>query len=113
LYGWARLQGVRRTPLLTESATDFLTLSGWGYMPLSSLGTGLKDDHIELLKTLPRLAAVPHNDEAGWEAMRRWQESLPNLIVVSLPSQYKDVNEMAQQRADAREAFDALLPRPR
>jgi len=111
LYGWARAQGLKRTPILTESVMDFLTLSEWGYVPLCTLGTALKDGHVEMLKALPRLAAVPHNDEAGWEAVRRWQKALPGLIVISLPDRYKDINEMAQQRDDAREAFASLLPR--
>jgi hypothetical protein len=69
--------------------------------------------HIELLKTLPRLAAVPHNDEAGWEAIARWREALPALLIIPLPDRYKDVNELAQKRNDVRQIFDSLLPKRR
>jgi DNA primase len=111
LYGWERAKHLNRTPILTESVTDFLTLSEWGYVPLCTLGTGMKEGHIELLRTLPRLAAVPHNDEAGWEAVERWRKALPKLLIVPLPDSCKDINEMAQKRRDARAVFDALLPR--
>jgi DNA primase len=113
LYGWARAKNLSRTPILTESITDFLTLSEWGYVPLCTLGTGMKEGHIELLKTLPHLAAVPHNDEAGWEAIERWREALPDLLIVPLPDRYKDLNAWAQARHDAQPAFDKLLPRRR
>ncbi len=113
LYGWARAKTCHRTPILTESVTDFLTLSEWGYVPLCTLGTGLKEGHIELLKTLPRVAAAPHNDEAGWEAVARWREALPALLIIPLPDRYKDVNELAQERSDARQVFDSLLPKRR
>ncbi len=113
LYGWERTKHLNRTPILTESVTDFLTLSEWGYVPLCTLGTELKEGHVELLKTLPRVAAVPHNDEAGWEAVERWREALPDLLVIPLPDQYKDINVMAQQCPDAQQRFDALLPRRR
>ncbi len=113
LMGWARAVGYKRTPILTESVTDFLTLSEWGYLPLCTLGSGLKQEHIENLRTLPRLAAAPHNDEAGWEAIRLWQEALPGLLIIRLPEEIKDVNELAQQRDDAREVFAALLPKQR
>jgi DNA primase len=113
LYGWERARHLNRTPILTESITDFLTLSEWGYVPLCTLGTGLKESHIELLKTLPRLAGVPHNDEAGWEAVARWREALPDLLIIPLPDRYKDVNELAQRNADAQRIFDRLLPKKR
>jgi len=113
LYGWERARRLNRTPILTESVTDFLTLSEWGYVPLCTLGTGLKEGHVELLKTLPRVAAVPHNDEAGWEAIGHWREALPDLLIIPLPDRYKDINVLAQQSQDARQRFDALLPRRR
>jgi DNA primase len=113
LYGWARAKNLSRTPILTESITDFLTLSEWGYVPLCTLGTGMKEGHIELLKTLRHVAAVPHNDEAGWEAVARWREALPDLLIIPLPDCYKDLNAWAQARHDAQPAFDKLLPRVR
>lgn len=110
LYGWARAKGAKRTPILTESVTDFLTLSEWGYLPLSSLGTGLKEEHVAMLRSLPRVAAVPHNDEAGWEAVRRWKEALPHLLITPLPHEFKDINELAQKEwNEARQMFTGIL----
>jgi len=110
LYGWERARNSKQMPILTESVTDFLTLSEWGYLPLSSLGTGLKDEHVALLRALPRVTAVPHNDEAGWEAVRKWKEVLPGLVVVALPERVKDVNELAQrERGKAQVMFAELL----
>jgi len=68
---------LNRTLILAEPVTDFLTLSEWGYVQRCTLGTGLKEGHVELLKTLPHLAAVPHNDEAGWKQSRVGKQPCP------------------------------------
>jgi DNA primase len=110
LYGWARLdKGACDQPVfVTESLPDGLTLSQWGLDALITLGTALKAPHARLLAALPRpLVYVPHNDGGtGLAAAQTWRTAVGRGEILNLPSQAKDINELALN-PQGRRAFAA------
>ncbi len=101
LYGYARLDRREsdRPVLLVESPPDALTARQWGYDALAVTGSHLKEDHAVLLGRLRRpLVMIPHNDGgSGEQAAARWREQVGQGVLVCLPDDVKDLNELGVQ----------------
>lgn len=112
LYGLAQLQPGQGPVLVTESLPDWLTLAQWGLDAVCTLGTGLAPAHAAVLRRLGRpLVYVPQNDSsgAGHAAVAAWRERVGQGVVLELPEDVKDVNELAV--AGRRAEFLARLAR--
>ena len=69
----------------------------------------MKEAHAILLARLPRPKIyVPHNDEAGLQAAKRWREKVGEGQIVTLPEEVKDLNELAAL-SQGREVFADLI----
>ena len=98
LHGYAQLKRKRsdKPVIVVESPPDALTARQWGFDAVASIGTGMKAAHAILLARLPRPKIyVPHNDEAGLQAAKRWREKVGEGQIVTLPDSVKDLNELA------------------
>lgn len=81
----------------------------WGYSVVATLGTHLRSDLIETLRSFKRQFLVMDNDDAGLEATLRLQEELGSSAVpVALPDGIKDPAQLATH-SDGRELFAAAL----
>ena len=108
LLGWeeARTSGA---VCAVEGVFDLLTLRQWGYPAVALLGTGLRPDQVDQLRTFARVYLVLDNDDAGFEATLLLQEAIgPTAVPVALPDGVKDPAELAR-RADGEPLFAAAL----
>jgi DNA primase len=81
----------------------------WGYPVVATLGTHLRADLVDSLRTFSRQFLVLDNDNAGLEAMLMLQQQLGHTAVpVALPDGIKDPSQLAT-RPDGREQFAAAL----
>lgn len=101
IYGYARLvrSASDRPVFLVEGPPDQVTLNQWGFDALANLGTKLSHHHAALLAGLRRpLVVVPNNDEdpnKGMAAAIKWLDLIGHGVMLKLPSDVKDVNELA------------------
>jgi DNA primase len=99
------------TVLVVEGAFDNLTLRMWGYPVIATLGTHVRADLLEVLRTFKRQFLVLDNDDAGLEASLRLREQLgEGAIPVHLPDGIKDPSQLATL-PDGRQQFAAALLR--
>lgn len=97
------------TVIVTEGSFDYLTLKMWGYPAVATLGTHLRADLVDALRTFSRQLLVLDNDDAGLEATLLLQQQLGDSAVpVALPDGIKDPSQLATQ-PDGREQFAAAL----
>ena len=108
LLGWEEAR-TSTAVCAIEGAFDLLTLRQWGYPAVALLGTGLRPDQIDQLRTFARVYLVLDNDDAGFEAMLHLQEAIgPTAVPVALADGVKDPAELAR-RADGERLFAAAL----
>jgi len=97
------------TVVVVEGSFDYLTLKMWGYPVVATLGTHLRPDLIDALRTFERQYLALDNDDAGLEAILMLQQELGSTAVpVALPDGIKDPSQLAT-RPDGREVFAAAL----
>jgi DNA primase len=95
--------------VVTEGSFDYLTLRMWGYPVVATLGTHLRADLVDALRTFQRQFLVLDSDDAGFEAALMLQHQLvDSAIPVALPDGIKDPSQLATQ-PDGREQFAAAL----
>lgn len=103
IYGYARLdrRATDRPVFLVEGPPDQVTLNQWGYDALANLGTRLTHHHAALLAGLRRpLVVVPNNDDdpgKGLAAAVKWLDLIGHGLMLKLPADVKDVNELNLQ----------------
>jgi DNA primase len=105
------LDQARRSPtvVVVEGSFDWLTLTMWGYPVVATLGTHVRADLVEELRTFQRQFLVLDNDGSGFEATVALQEQLgPTAIPVGLPDRMKDPSQLAAQ-PDGPQQFAAAL----
>lgn len=108
LLGWEEARTCT-TACAVEGVFDWLALRQWGYPAVALLGTNVRPDQIDQLRTFARVYLVLDNDDAGLEAMLFLQEALgPTAVPVALPDGVKDPGELAR-RADGQPLFAAAL----
>jgi DNA primase len=97
------------TVIVVEGSFDQLTLSMWGYPVVATLGTHVRSDLVEALRSFQRQYLVLDNDDAGLEAtLTLLQELGSTAIPVALPDGIKDPSQLATV-ANGREQFAAAL----
>ncbi len=97
------------TVIVVEGSYDYLTLRMWGYPVVATLGTHLRADLVDVLRTFSRQLLVLDNDDAGLEATLTLQQQLGDTAMpVALPEAIKDPSQLATQ-PDGREQFAAAL----
>jgi DNA primase len=102
---------VRNLPsvCVVEGAFDALTLRQWGYPTLSLLGTCVRPDQLDLLRSFERLYLVLDADDAGVAATLQLADALgPSAVPVALPEGIADPAELAT-RPDGRALFAQTL----
>jgi DNA primase len=113
LLGYHRVQA-SQSVLATEGVFDWLTLVQWGLPGVGVAGTDLGELALTQLRELAAgkvLYLVPQTDAAGQAAARRLNLLLPGPApVIRLPSDHKDLSELAAEPG-GRELFFGLLPR--
>lgn len=99
LLGLERIMG-HAAVIGVEGVFDWLTLIGWGLPTFATVGTALSPGAREELAGVPALRTVYlafDRDPPGREAARNLATRLrQRVLVVQLPSDVKDVNELAQ-----------------
>jgi DNA primase len=109
LLGWDVARG-SATVCVVEGMFDVLTVLQWGYPVVGLLGTSVRPDQIDHLRSFARSYLVLDTDDAGVEATLALQESIgPTAVAVALPEDVKDPAELAS-RPDGQAVFaEALL----
>jgi len=105
------MDNTRHSPpvIVVEGSYDYLTLRMWGYPVVATLGTHLRADLVDVLRTFSRQLLVLDNDDAGLEATLMLQQQLGDTAIpVALPEAIKDPSQLAIQ-PDGREQFAAAL----
>jgi DNA primase len=97
------------TACAVEGVFDRLALCQWGCPALALLGTSIRPDQVDQLRTFKRVYLVLDNDNAGVEGTLVLQQELgPIAVPVALPERIKDPAELAP-RADGQALFAAAL----
>jgi DNA primase len=97
------------TVVVTEGSFDYLTLRMWGYPAVATLGTHVRADLVDELRSFSRQILVLDNDDAGLEATLMLQQQLgESAIPVALLDGIKDPSQLAT-RPDGRAQFAAAL----
>jgi DNA primase len=104
------LDQTRDSPkVVVEGSFDQLTLRMWGYPAVATLGTHLRADLADALRTFKRQLLVLDNDDAGLEATVLLQHQLGDTAIpIALPEGIKDPAQLATL-PDGRERFAAAL----
>jgi DNA primase len=101
-YGLSRVDG--SSPVfIVESIFDYVTLVQWGFQAVAALGTSIKPEDTRDFDRCP-VAFLPDNDRGGAFSLKHWREAVGHGIVVPLPSDVADVNDLTKY-PDPRERF--------
>jgi DNA primase len=108
LFGWDEASAYRSV-CVVEGVLDMLVLRQWGYPTVALLGTGVRPDQVDQLRTFARVYLVLDNDRAGHEATLILHAAIgPTVVPVTLPDGIKDPAELAR-RLDGQALFAAAL----
>ena len=108
LLGYEQARGHRRI-FLTEGPFDWLTLVSWGLPACALLGTQPGRGTARLLSRVRSIVVVLDRDDAGREAAAQLARELgARALLLELPEEVKDVNELGVQPG-GRERFFRLL----
>lgn len=81
-----------------EGAFDALALRQWGYPAIALLGTSVRPDQLDLLRSFERLYLVLDGDDAGVAATLQLADAIgPAAVPVALPDGVGDPAELAAQ----------------
>jgi DNA primase len=109
LYGQERVEG-RSEVFVVEGPMDYLLLWQWGYPAVATLGSRIKQEHVEFLQGLSRVYLVPHRDDAGRQMWRECKAAFGDrLRTVLVPEEMKDVGDLAEKVAAPAQAFARLV----
>ena len=100
---------------VVEGPIDYLLLWQWGYQAVATLGSRIKQEHVEFLQGFsdagvrPRVYLVPHRDDAGRQMWRDCTEAFgERLRTVLVPEGMKDVGDLAEKVASPAQMFARL-----
>jgi DNA primase len=117
LYGRERIKDHDEV-FIVEGPIDYLLLWQWGYPAVATLGSRIKQEHVEFLQGFsgagirPRVYLVPHRDDAGRQMWRDCKEAFgERLHTVLVPEEMKDVGDLAEKAAAPAQAFASLVGR--
>lgn len=84
-----------------EGIFDYFSLKQAGFTAICTLGTNLKEDHLQTLQKVNNVYIAYDMDQPGRDAGRKTTELLyPKAKLISLPESVKDVNELLQKKPD-------------
>lgn len=79
--------------IVTESVIDTVNLVQMQFQGVGVNGTGMQPHWAQELNKFPVVCFAQQNDDAGREAVERWQTLIPHGRVVKIPDKYKDLND--------------------
>lgn len=110
LFGWGILDKSSPEIYIVEGFFDLATLIEWGYPALALGGITLKNVYLPVFYFFSRVYVIFDSDTAGQLGASKIFSTLPNVKVISLPLEFKDVNEIAQKLGGkGKELFESLL----
>jgi DNA primase len=81
---------------VVEGAFDILTLRQWGYPAVALLGTSVRREQVDQLRTFGRIYLILDNDDAGLAATLQLSDALgPSGVPVALPDGFNDPADLA------------------
>lgn len=109
LYGQGRVKG-RSAVFVVEGPIDYLLLWQWGYPAVATLGSRIKQEHVEFLQGFSRVYLVPHRDDAGRQMWRDCRAAFgERLRTVLVPEKMKDVGDLVEKAAAPVHIFARLV----
>jgi len=110
LLGWEQARG-SASACVVEGVFDVLAVRRWGYPVVGLLGTNVRPDQLDQLRSFSRVYRVLDSDDAGVEATLALQEAIgPSAVPVALPEDVKDPAALAP-RPDGQAIFAESLLR--
>jgi DNA primase len=95
---------------VVEGAFDLMALHQWGYPALALLGTCVRPDQLDLLRSFERLYLVLDADDAGVAAALQLADAIgPAALRVALPDGIGDPAELATRHGGQALFAQALL----
>ena len=108
LLGWDQARG-SASVCVVEGVFDLLAVRQWGYPVVGLLGTNVRPDQVDQLRTFSRAYLVLDTDDAGFEATLALYDAIgPTAVPVALPDDVKDPAELAS-RPDGQAVFAESL----
>lgn len=93
-----------------EGPIDYLLLWQWGYPAVATLGSRIKQEHVELLQGFSRVYLVPHHDDAGRQMWHECKEAFgERLRTVLVPEVMKDAGDLAEKAVSPTQASAQLV----
>lgn len=84
---------------IVESSFDAMILEQAGYKAIASMGASISKGQIELIKKyFNNVNVIPDADDAGKEMDRKIKSMIPYSNTIHLPSEYKDVSDMGEEK---------------
>jgi len=109
LYGQERVQD-RSEVFIVEGPIDYLLLWQWGYPTVATLGSRIKQKHVEFLQGFSRVYLVPHRDDAGRQMWLECKAAFGDrLRTVLVPEEMKDVGDLAEKLESPARIFARLV----
>jgi DNA primase len=109
LYGRERVAGLREV-FVVEGPIDWLLLWQWGFPAVATLGSRIKQKHLEFLNRFERVFLVPHRDDAGRQMWKACKEVFGDrLATVLVPEGLKDVGDVAEKKGAPARFFRRLV----
>jgi len=109
LYGRERVES-HDDVFVVEGPIDYLLLWQWGYPAVATLGSRIKQEHVEFLQGFSRVYLVPHRDDAGRRMWRDCKEAFgERLRTVLVPQAMKDAGDLAEKAVSPAQTFAQLV----
>ncbi len=77
--------------IIVDGVFDMISLVGEGFISGALLGSSLSEEHVALLRLIPRVYLAEDNDKAGASLGRYLERRLPNFARIKF-TKYKDVD---------------------
>jgi DNA primase len=99
---------------VVEGPIDYLLLWQWGYPAVATLGSRIKREHVEFLRSFHRVYLVPDRDDAGRRMWRECKELFGDrLRAVLVPEGTKDVGDLAETVTAPARTFARVVDKAR
>jgi DNA primase len=113
LYGQERVKDHNEV-FVVEGPIDYLLLWQCGYPPVATLGSRIKQEHVEFLQGFSRVYLVPHRDDTGRQMWRDCRVAFGERLRTALvPEEMKDVGDLAEKAASPAQTFARLVDEAR
>ena len=95
IYGLSQIN--RQRPVaVVEGIFCRISLEIHGVQAVAVMGTALRGQRAEKLRSVPALYFIPDNDTSGMKAVQEWRQAVGHGTIVELPDGVKDVNDLDQ-----------------